>query len=197
MSVEDTRKRLLDTTRKLLISKGLQNTSMSLISKTSRVSVGSIYNLYESKEELINDAYMDSRQRMMDAALHIPVDALDTPKSYYKKMARSYLDAAFQYPDDFLFLSQYHLSPVIDKNILNSPDVPIGLPEHTVSYYVQKGILKPLEPRALDYIALGIVNQIINAHYSGFLTLTEDMIDTLLEACWDAISVHKTSADNV
>ena len=50
MSIENTRKKLLDTVKELLVTKGEQATSMSLIAKTSKISVGSIYNLYKSKE---------------------------------------------------------------------------------------------------------------------------------------------------
>lgn len=61
MSVEEIRARLLGAARTLLLERGLQATPMSLISKTAKVPVCSIYHLFESKEALVNEIYVDSR----------------------------------------------------------------------------------------------------------------------------------------
>ncbi|WP_220686910.1 TetR/AcrR family transcriptional regulator [Paenibacillus lautus] len=45
---------MLDTTLRLFRENGLQATSMSMISNESGVSMGSIYNAFSGKEDIVN-----------------------------------------------------------------------------------------------------------------------------------------------
>lgn len=50
-------KAVLETTLELISEKELQATSMSLISKVSGISTGSIYHYFDNKEAIINELY--------------------------------------------------------------------------------------------------------------------------------------------
>jgi len=191
MSVTETRTIILETAKRLIVDRGLQDTSMSLISKTSGVSVGSIYNLFEGKDDLVNAIYIDCRSRLTDASLYGKREPQETIQQYFKRACGVYMDAAIANPYDFKFLFQFHLTPAIDSRIFGPGDIVLGAPEHTTRYYIQQGTFKSAPPLALDYICLGIISQVVKAHHAGFLEITEELREVVLNACWDAISNNK------
>lgn len=195
MSVENTKARLLDTTKKLLVDKGEQATTMSLISKMSQVSVGSIYNLFAGKEELITAVYIDCRDKLMEGCFDIQHLPGDTPRQIFWQLNRAYLESALAHPYEFKVVTQYHLSPVIDHSVFRPSDFSTEVADQTLLYYSGKGVLKDMSPTTLDLITFGMINQMVKAHFSGFVELTEDLKEKLLDACWDAISTHRTVED--
>ena len=114
-------------------------------------------------------------------------DETDTLEDCIKKQCRCYITASLRFPEDFQFVTQYHMAPVIDKRNLQSPDLDFKLPGHPLSFYIRERVLKPLSPIAISYILLGILNQMIAAHHAGFLVMDEPTIQSVLDACWDAI----------
>jgi len=53
---------ILNTTLRLVIEKGIHNTPMSLIAEEAGVGMGTIYNYFASKEELINALYLKLKE---------------------------------------------------------------------------------------------------------------------------------------
>ena len=191
MSIENTRKKILDTVKELLVTKGEQATSMSLIAKTSKISVGSIYNLYKSKEELITAAYIDCRNCLLNNNTSTTTLNELSPKEIFYRANSAYLESALAHPSEFKFMTQYHLSPIIDRNVVRIMDFPSAHSDETISYYSQQGVLKDLPVVALDLIPFGIINQIVSAHFAGFIIITDEMKEQILDACGDAMSAHK------
>ena len=187
MSISDTQARLLNTTRRLLLEKGLQATSMSLISRESKVATGSIYHRYSGKEELINAVYVDSRDRLFTERQFYQIEEGDSLETCIKKRCYSYIHASLKYPEEFQFVTQYHMAPIIDKKNLLSPDFDFHIPGRTLTYYIEKKELKPLTPVEISYILLGILNQMIAAHHAGVIELNKETIETTVSACWDSV----------
>ena len=55
MVEEDKKKRILDAALKLFIENGIDNTSISLISKEAGVAAGTLYLYFENKVDLIGE----------------------------------------------------------------------------------------------------------------------------------------------
>src|SRR5690606_23064668 len=62
-------KAVLETTLRLLRSNDLQATSMAMISSESGVSMGSIYNSFSGKEEIVNELYKSIIQYQTEKVL--------------------------------------------------------------------------------------------------------------------------------
>lgn len=192
MSITDTQSRLLSTTRRLLLERGLQATSMSVISKEAKVATGSIYHLYSGKEALINAVYVDSRDRLLQEFPACPIAENDCLECCVKRQCCKYITSSLRHPEDFQFVMQYHMAPIIDRKNLYSADVNF-VPGHTLTSYIESGELKPLTPVQISYILLGILNQMISAHFSNVIELDDDTIAATADACWDAIRNQETS----
>ena len=116
----------------------------------------------------------------------------ESPKELFYRTNRAYLESALAHPNEFKFMTQYHLSPIIDRSVVRIMDFPSAHSNETISYYSQQGILKNLPIVALDLSPFSIINQMVSAHFAGFITITEEMKEKILDACWDAMSVHKS-----
>lgn len=190
MSVNETRERILAATTKLLVENGEQATSMSLISKTAHVSIGSIYHLFSGKEALITAAYLDCRSKLLAGSFHISSVDPGSPKDVFRAMQRQYLDSALTHPYEFQLVTQYHLSPIIDRKIFVPSDFQLGDSGRTLSELSKEGMLKALPPTILDLVSFGIINQLVKAHYAGFIELTSEIKETILDVCWDAVRAN-------
>ncbi|HJC58329.1 MAG TPA: hypothetical protein H9700_13360 [Candidatus Eisenbergiella intestinipullorum] len=102
-------------------------------------------------------------------------------------MFRQYIRTALNYPDIFLFVEQYHLSPLIQESVRIEPDFSFG--GYRVSELIRQGVLRDMNLLVIDAMLLGSINQVLSIHFSRHLTLTDQIIDATLDACWRAIAV--------
>lgn len=182
----DKKERALQLTRDLILKKGIQGASMAKVSETTKIPVGTLYNLFHSKEELIGAVYLYCRNIL------ILSEQTDFSGMSFKEALQynmhNYITQALKHPQDYLFVQQYHLSPVIkDEWRLDANQTMASTPIATAA---QNGIIKELTPNMVASIILGITNQALNQHISGSDPLTEKEISQLLDAAWDAIKAQ-------
>lgn len=182
---ESRREHILNTARKLILERGLQATSMNLISREAGVAMGSIYALFPSKESLVNELYLESRDTLFKSIIS-PADSPEDPKEGFRCMFRQYIQTALNHPDIFLFVEQYHLSPLIQEAARIEPDFRFG--SRRLTELIREGVLRDMDILVIDAMLLGSINQILSIHFSSHLVLNDQIIDTALEACWRAIA---------
>ena len=128
-SMEDTaekRVRILQTVRDLVLERGLQNVSMSLISKSTKVPIGSIYNLFPSKEALVNAVYVYCRDSFYQSVIHSELDSGSGFEVNFKIFVRRYIHSAIDHAQNYLFVEQYHLSTAIDPVVISDSNIFMG-----------------------------------------------------------------------
>ena len=127
--MEDTaekRVRILQTVRDLVLERGLQNVSMSLISKSTKVPIGSIYNLFPSKEALVNAVYVYCRDSFYQSVIHSELDSGSGFEVNFKIFVRRYIHSAIDHAQNYLFVEQYHLSSAIDPVVISDSNIFMG-----------------------------------------------------------------------
>jgi AcrR family transcriptional regulator len=70
---------------------GFKKTNISLISKESNVSIGSIYHHYSNKESLYYELYNMYLEEML-FSIHKNIHTLENPKTFIQKFCTSYLE---------------------------------------------------------------------------------------------------------
>lgn len=177
---------IIQVTRDLILEQGLQSASMSKIGKASGVAIGSIYNLFPSKENLINEVYQYCRNQF----LVYNFDRYNKPNMSFKEaielMIADYIDNALVNKSDFLFVAQYQLSPVIKVDTRLDQGLSFG--NITLSEAAETGVIKNLSPYLSSGIMVGIADKVIQSHLIGLIKLDEAQIVLLIKAIWDAIS---------
>lgn len=85
-----TKMNILDASLVCFKQYGFQKTNISLISKESKVSVGSIYHHYTNKESLYYELYQMYLEEMLKS-IHDQVNTIEKPKEYILTFCTAYL----------------------------------------------------------------------------------------------------------
>ena len=91
-----------------------------------------------------------------------------------------YIRTALEHREEFLFVEQYHLSPVISEEGRIGTDFRLG--QRSLTELTRDGVLRDLDPLILDAVVLGTANQLLCLHFAGHLALDD-------AAHWDRYAV--------
>ncbi len=108
----DKRTAILETTLALISERGLYNTPMSLIAKTSGVSAGIIYHYFANKNELINELYKEIKLKYLHATLVDYSEDLPVKERFYSTWD-NFMRYSLSNPTKVLFLDQFENSPLV------------------------------------------------------------------------------------
>ncbi len=182
---EEKKQLIMDTARDLILETGLQSASVSKISKASGVPVGSIYHAFENKEDLINQVYLRSRDRIVGV---LEQEHRGSVEEILKSYLEDYIDNALSHPKDFIFVENHHLSPVIDRKNMIPPDIVVG--GEKISALMAHEQLRKGAPDILVTAVLGMLHNCIANSLSGMISLGKGEKRQLIDMCWSAVSGH-------
>ncbi|MDC7126743.1 MAG: TetR/AcrR family transcriptional regulator [Spirochaetales bacterium] len=173
---------LMDITRDLILEVGLPAASIGKIAKKSGIPVGSIYHAFENKEDLVNQVYVRSRDRIVNIG---NMQGKDSIENILRDYFLDYINNALSNRQDFLFVERYHLSPVIDRKRLIKADIIVG--ELKLTDLMEQGIIKKGAPDIIDTAIVGMLHNSIAACLCGMINLDETGKKQLVQLCLDAI----------
>ena len=107
---QEKRKHIIETAMHMFIENGFHNTPTSKIAKESSVSVGTLFNYFHSKEELIEQIYVAVKLHSKEYITR----TFDEEKDDYelvKDMWRAIIRWGLENPDEFRYLSLFITSP--------------------------------------------------------------------------------------
>jgi AcrR family transcriptional regulator len=110
----DKRKAIMDASLKLFCAKCFQDTSTASISNEAKVATGTLFLYFESKEELVNELYLECKG---DMAAYVEEGVWDNTsfKTQLKHIWERGTDWCLQNPDKLQFMTQFSSSPYITK----------------------------------------------------------------------------------
>lgn len=163
----------------LVAERGIHGTSMSQVADHAGVATGTAYVHYESKEELLIAAFVDVKRSLGQAGLE-SVDAGANPRRLFETVWRNVHDHLRGDPAIARFLVQLEASPLREPaHAALLEDDPLTATAHALA--------ANLVELPIDIIYdLGLAPA-VRLVASG-LELTDDQLDTLINACWMAVS---------
>lgn len=182
-------KKIFETTLLLISQKELQATSMSLISKESGISTGSIYYYFKSKEEIINELYLaivkDSTSAVLkDFYISAPI------RTRFEQAWEHLLHISMENPECFQFVEQYSFSPYIE-NETKKKAAEINWCGPLATLYkeaVQSKLFIDLEPQLMVQMHYGTMVYLLKAYFQNAISLDEELIRKVILSCWNSIS---------
>lgn len=106
---ENKRQKILFTAIKLFNENGFHSTPTSQIAKKAKVSVGTLFNYFPTKEELINAIYVNIKIHSKESFLTHIKDC-NTPKENLKNMWTAIVRWGLENPDEFNYLELFNHS---------------------------------------------------------------------------------------
>ncbi len=181
---------IYETTLRLIVEQGVHATPMSQIAKEAGTGVGTIYNYFPTKENLIRELYARTRQHNMKfIADEMPAEK-SAAKQRFHTYVRRFMEYSMLYPREFLFLEALYNSTIIDPDTRRS----VNPYEHEDSTGVfaeaqKQNLIKESVSGlpVIQYFLSGCVTAVAKYHLNHKIPIDQDTIRWVAQAAWDAI----------
>ncbi len=185
---KDKRQLILDVTMELIAEHGLHNTPMSLVSKRSGISPGTIYHYFKSKEDIINHLYLEKKKEIAEIVFkgYNP----DAPyRERFFLIWKRYYNYMVENPLQLSFVEQCSTSPLIsEKTKEESRQYYMPLIDFTEEG-IKSGITKNTDVMLILSFINGCIISIAKLHLSGMVKIDDGLRDTAAQFCWDGLKV--------
>lgn len=184
----DKRTALLKATLSLVNNGGIQSASMAKVAKIANVSPATIYLFFESKQELVNQLYLDVKGSFAEAAFH-QYKPDDEVKNSFEKIWIAMAAFKLENKEEASFLSQCDNTPMIDEDTRQE-----GLKYLTPlfdlwSKGIKEGIIKDISPYLLYAFSIYPMAFLMNMDNRALCSLGDNVINEAFQVAWDSIRV--------
>ena len=183
----DKKERILRAALKLFNTCGFDNTPTARISKEAGVATGTLFNYFDTKEQLINSLYLYCKDSLIRRITQ-EIDKEKTFRSKLKKIYINYLGWGLDNIDEFLFFQQFSNSPYIGeltrKEGLNKFNNLLEL----ITEGMENEIIKNVSQDYISAVIIGIFNS--SMHYfieNSSLAKDEEFLEVSFGFLWDSI----------
>ncbi|MDO3385211.1 TetR/AcrR family transcriptional regulator [Gilvimarinus sp. SDUM040013] len=204
---DDKRRAILYATLCLLSQRGFHGFSMKQLAERAGVAAGTIYLYFCDKEDLIQQLHQDiivevGRQLLAD------VDGSGPLKAQYCQIARNLWRFSLKSPEIMMSKSQFDSMPPDllfgsksdDMRALLDRRDEVFDPVKPISDMYQVGRdskeLKDLPDEVLSALCIDPLCNLAREHFLGLVDVSNDMLDAIIDACWDAIQRHPQGSSN-
>ncbi len=185
---QDTRRLTLDSALGLFTGKGYFNTSMQDIRREARVSIGSIYHHFKSKEALAKALYQDLLNRMEQMMAGI----MERHQSTHDR-ARAVIAALFDMVEtspqavQFILYAKHREFLPCEKPVCASR--PFEMMRDMVSQGIERGEISDLDPVVATASLFGGAIRLIHLRLDGAVQGPLDrFLDQIWECAWTSVT---------
>ena len=184
----DKRTALLKATLSLVNNGGIQSASMAKVAKIANVSPATIYLFFESKQELVNQLYLDVKGSFAEAAFREQKSDDEVKKSFEKIWIAM---AAFklEHKEEASFLSQCDNTPMIDEETRQEGLKYLSPLFDLWSKGIKEGIIKDISPYLLYAFTIYPMAFLMNMDNRALCPLGENVLKKAFQVAWDSIRV--------
>lgn len=184
--VVDKRTAILDATLRLISKHGFHGTAMSRVAAEAGVSAGIIYHYFAGKDDLIDELYVTIKRKSAEATL-----ANVTPEQPIRSQLRQALANILRYfvhhPLEAAFMEQYTRSPYFRPEIEERAKIYYLPIMNAIKRAEDEGVIKPFPEAVSATLTLDVAMSLAQKHEAGFVEMTDDLIDKVVDALWEAM----------
>lgn len=185
---DDKRRQILEAALELFSDYGFHGASMAKLAEKANVPVGTIYRHFKGKEELIHALYVEIKRERI-AAMLVGYDPELPLRACFDLFWKNSYAYSISHPREFRFAEQYAFSPFLkDVSKAIQIDMSVELGRFFGDGYAQ-GVFKSMPPQTLSAIITGPLNALVTRVLAGIVTLNPTDQQSVMDACWDAITV--------
>jgi len=180
------RDQIMLATRDLVFEQGLQDVAMSQIAQRAQVGMGTIYNYFPSKEDLVFCLFSEIKAAMTQHVL----ESYDTTQPVAVRVVyllTSMVRYGIEHPREFLLTNQLALVPFIQERAKSDVSALVAALKQVLIDATQQHLLKAMPPGVMMALITGAMNALVEAHMTQHIHLDQATIEQAMAACWDAI----------
>lgn len=182
----DKRTALLKATLSLVNNGGIQGASMAKVAKIANVSPATIYLFFESKQDLVNQLYLDVTTSLAAAAFK-DYDSSKAVKINFEKIWFNMAEFKLAHKEGASFLSQCGNTPMIDEQTRQEGLQQLKPLFDLWSKGIQQGVIKDISPYLLYAFTIYPMAFLMNISCSGLCPLDKELLDKAFEVAWKSI----------
>lgn len=179
------RNQILLATRDLVFEQGLQDVTMTQVAQRAQVGMGTIYNYFPSKEDLVFCLFSEMKEAMILGVLE-GYNATQPVVERVLYLLNSTVQYGLRHPREFLLTHQLAQVPFIQertKNNISPLDMALN---QVITEAQQQQLLKAMSPDVIFVMVSGMINALVGAHMTQQIRLDQATIKQTVVACWDA-----------
>lgn len=187
MTEVEKRTAILNATLDLISEHGFHGAPISKIAKQSGVSAGIIYHYFADKDDLIQALYVHIKEQLLEAMLVGNPQEGTWPEGFIKLWLNSY-HYYVRHPKQARFIEQYENSPYPQYEENEELLAKYARLIHLIDDAQAKGFVKDLPFQVIYELTLRVAAGLAKQQIKGGLTLTEDELFAVADACRAAIA---------
>lgn len=189
MAPSEKRQEILHAALELIAEHGFHGAPIAAIAERARVGAGTIYRYFETKDVLINELFLELRDKICQGLLkgYEPDKPL---KERFIHLNMALLRYFINNPLEFRFLEQHFNSPygnAFRRARLMGPGEDDDLYRSLLEEGVAQWVIKDLPLVVLIALAFGPLLAVARDHILGFVALDDALLAQTVCACWDGI----------
>jgi len=185
MKKRNTKDHIIEIAIKLLSTYGEHGTPMSLIAKEADCGMGTIYNYFTSKEDLINSCYLYIRN-LQKQEIQLLADQSQV-KNIILEFCKKNMMHMIKNPDYFFFLNQFHYSSILRNEVKTESMELFSLVLRAAELGQQQGLIKNIPIPELFTYVLGGIRGFIAFVLVNKIEPSDEMIQNQLALTWDLL----------
>ncbi len=171
----------------LICEQGLQDVAMSQIVQRAQVGMGTIYDYFPSKEDLVICLFSEIKAAMTEHVL----GGYDTTHAVAVRVVfllASMVWYGIEHPREFLLANQLALVPFIQERAKGEVSALVAGLKQVLIDATHQWLLKAMLPGVMMALITGAMNALVEAHMTQHIHLDQATIEQAMAACWDAIT---------
>ncbi len=188
MKVQDKRQAVLDTTLQMVVHHGFHAAPMAKIAKEAGVAAGTIYHHFKNKEDLIDQLYLQLKQKLGEA-LNRELQIKKTYQQQFFQFWMNLFDHYTQNPDAFFFLEQRDMNTIVSKAVFEQGKVYYQPVVAFLERGMEEGHLRSMHIALMTQLVYQSVIACVKLKLDGEVKLTKSMIKDAVQSAWDGVSI--------
>ncbi|WP_092435868.1 TetR/AcrR family transcriptional regulator [Williamwhitmania taraxaci] len=170
----------------LVIETGFSGLKMADVAKEAGMATGTLYIYYKSKDELINDIYLETKKEII-ALLTNPNLVTETFYTAYRNRWFAYFNYCLKNPEKMLFVEQFLYSGYIEESIYNQVEELFKPLNQFLLDGQKNGLVKQLDIEILKAQMEGAIHEIIKMTVKRGKTLDAELKHECFNMAWDSV----------
>ncbi len=176
--MSDKREQLLEASIDLFAKEGFWNTPTARIAKHAKVATGTLFNYFPSKEELIDEVYVQLKHELFDALkVGFPTDA--DGRTCFKHIWSGYVRWGVANPTRFMLLEQLRMSDLVSQEARGQIDQEAGFMTELLDAGIENKVFRDVPKDYLITVIMANVESSVK--YAIASDLNEDGLEAFCE----------------
>ncbi len=183
----DKKSEIIDVTLALIAQRGVHNTPMSLVSKSSGIAAGTIYHHFESKEKLINEVYLNIKTSMLTSVMKNDNETKPYKDRFFE-ICETYFDYLVDNPNTLSFLEQCSSIPILNEEVRKQADAIAAPLVDFFRFGIERGIVKFPDIEIVLSLINGSIINLAKLQITGQFKITNEQKISAIHYAWKGLT---------